>query len=144
VADLEEKYRPALEGELDAGEALSGLLIASQQKGLFKGGAAVIGVTDRRLLLCELDRRGNPEGSVRSILPEDLVGAKAGDAGGGWPTVGAAILDGTAVRLELRLRDGERLKLMLMRGEGPLGGLGGGEAQRRGVEALGAWFRSLD
>lgn len=34
----------------------------------------------------------------------------------------------------------EKLKLMLMRGTGPLGGLGGGETQREGVEALAGWF----
>jgi hypothetical protein len=28
----------------------------------------------------------------------------------------------------------------MMRGTGPLGGLGGGEDQRSGCEALGAWF----
>lgn len=144
MADLESKYRPHLEGELEPGEALDGLLVASQQKGLFKGGAAVIGVTERRLLFCELDRRGTPSGAIRSIRPEDLVGVKAGDAGGGWPTIGAAIMDDAAARLELRLRDGERLRLMLMRGQGALGGLGGGEAQRNGVEALGAWFRGLE
>jgi hypothetical protein len=144
VADLESKYRPHLEGELEPGEALDGLLVASQQKGLFKGGAVVIGVTPGRLLLCELDRRGNPNGAIRSIRPGDLAGAKAGDAGGGWLTIGAEIMDRAAARLELRLRDGERLKLMLMRGSGPLGGLGGGEDQRSGVEALAGWFRRLD
>jgi hypothetical protein len=111
---------------------------------MFKGGAAAIAVTPTRLLFQELDRRGNPDGTPRSILPDDLAGAKAGDAGGGWPTIGAAIMDQTAARLELRLRDGEKLKLMLMRGEGMLGGLGGGEAQRQGVEALAGWFRDLE
>ena len=144
MADLESKYRPHLEGELEGGEALEGLLVASQQKGLLGGGAVAVGVTPGRLLFCELDRRGNPSGPIRSIRPGDLAGAKAGDAGGGWPTIGAAIMDGAATRLELRLRDGERLKLMVMRGSGPLGGLGGGEDQRRGVEALGGWFRRLD
>ncbi len=27
-----------------------------------------------------------------------------------------------------------------MRGTGPLGGLGGGDDQRQGVDAVGAWF----
>jgi hypothetical protein len=104
----------------------------------------VIGVTPQRLLFSELDRRGNPSAAVRSIRPEDLADAKAGDAGGGWPTIASAIMDGSAARLELRLRDGDRLKLMLMRGTGPLGGLGGGETQRGGVEALAGWLRRLD
>jgi hypothetical protein len=34
---------------------------------------------------------------------------------------------------------------MLMRGEGKLlGKLGGGEAQRQGLEALADWFRAFD
>jgi hypothetical protein len=31
----------------------------------------------------------------------------------------------------------------MMHGGGPLGGLGGGETQRQGVEALGAWFSAV-
>ena len=145
MADLDSKYRPQFDALLEPGETLGGLLIASQQKGMFKGGAAAIGVTGRRFLFCELDRRGNPQGAPRSILPADLIDADAGDAGGGWPTISSAIMDREAVRLTLRLRDGEKLKLMLMRGEGSaLGRLGGGEVQRQGVEALAAWFRRLD
>jgi hypothetical protein len=49
------------------------------------------------------------------------------------------------VRLEIKTTDGEKLKLMLMRGEGKiLGGLGGGETQREGLEALAEWFRTID
>jgi hypothetical protein len=51
-------------------------------------------------------------------------------------TVSAAVMDGAAVTLKLKTTDGEKLKLMLMHGSGPLGGLGGGETQREGVEAL--------
>ncbi len=121
------------------------MLIASQQKGLFKGGAAVIGVTAGRLLFQELDRRGNPSGSPRAILPDDVAGAKAGDASGGWFTTTSEILDRDAARLELKLRDGEKLKLMLMRGrDSALGRLGGGEAQAEGVAALAEWLRRLD
>ena len=46
--------------------------------------------------------------------------------------------------LKLRTTDGERLKLMLMRGTGPLGKLGGGEVQRQGLEALSAWFATAE
>jgi hypothetical protein len=49
------------------------------------------------------------------------------------------------VRLEIRTTAGEKLKLMLMRGQGKiLGGLGGGESQRQGLEALAGWFRAID
>ncbi len=56
--------------------------------------------------------------------------------------------------LEAQLEGGEELRgvcvasqqkgmLMLMRGEGKvLGGLGGGEAQRQGIEALAGWFQA--
>jgi hypothetical protein len=55
------------------------------------------------------------------------------------------VLDHAAVRLEIKTTDGEKLKLMLMRGEGKLlGGLGGGETQRQGVQALGDWFQAID
>src|ERR687887_123548 len=104
---------------------------------MFKGGAAAIGVTDRRLLIQSLDRRGNPDGDPLSIAPGDVASAKAGPAGGGWVNVDAIALDHAAVRLQITTAGGEKLKLMLMRGEGRiLGGLGGGESQRLGVQAL--------
>jgi hypothetical protein len=144
VAELDAKYRPHLEPALESGEELSGICVASQQKGLFKGGAVVIGTTDRRLLFQPLDRRGNPDGPVQPISPEQVAAAKAGPAGGGWINVDSAILDHAAVRLQIETTAGEKLKLMLMRGEGKLlGGLGGGETQRRGLEALASWFSRL-
>jgi hypothetical protein len=145
VADLESKYRPGLEANLAGGEELRGLCVASQQKGMFKGGASVIGTTDRRLLFQPLDRRGDPDGPTQSIMPDQIASAKAGPAGGGWINVDSAILDHAAVRLQIQTTDGEKLKLMLMRGEGKLlGGLGGGEAQRRGLDALAEWFRAIE
>jgi hypothetical protein len=145
VADLDSKYRPVLTELLDDGEELRGLCAASQQKSMFKGGAVAIGVTDRRLLIQPLDRRGDPDGPVESITPEQVASAKAGGAGGGWWSVTTGILDHAAVRLEIRTTDGEKLKLMMMRGEGKLlGGLGGGEPQRLGLEALAEWFRQIE
>lgn len=145
MADLDSKYRPHLTSQLEGGEELRGLCIGSQQKGLFRGGAAVIGVTDRRLMLQPLDRRGNAEGTAQSILPEQIASAKAGGAGDGWFTVSAGIMDHAAVQLQIRTTDGEKLKFTMMRGEGRmLGGLGGGEPQRRGEEALAEWFRGIE
>jgi hypothetical protein len=145
VADLDSKYRPLLESQLDGGEQLSGLCIASQQKGMFKGGAVVVGVADRRLLVQPLDRRGDPDGDPLAISPGEVASVKADGAGGGWINVSTMILDHAAVRLEIRTVSGEKLKLMLMRGEGRiLGGLGGGEPQRQGLEALAGWFRAND
>ena len=145
MADLDSTYRAHLGSQLGGGEELLGICVASQQKGLFKGGAVAIGVTDRRLLVQPLDRRGDPDGAAEPIAPEQVESAKAGGAGGGWWTVTTGILDHTAVRLEIRKTDGEKLKVMLMRGEGKLfGKLGGGEPQRLGLEALAEWFRAID
>lgn len=144
MADLDTKYRPILEEELESGEELRGLCVASQQKSMFKGGAVAIGVTDRRLLVQPLNRRGDPDGAPDSIAPEQVASAKAGGAGGGWWSVTTGILDHAAIRLEIKKADGENLKVMLMRGEGKLlGGLGGGDAQRQGLEALAGWFQAI-
>jgi hypothetical protein len=141
---VDSKYRPGLEARLESGEELRGICVASQQKSLFKGGAAAIGVTDRRLLIQSLDRRGDPVGEPLSLTPEQIAEAKAGPAGGEWLSVDAAILDHAAVRLQIKTTDGRKLKLMLMRGEGRmLGKLGGGETQRGGLEALAEWFSRL-
>jgi hypothetical protein len=99
-----------------------------------------IGVTDRRLIVQGLNRKFEPDGDPISLPPERIAEASAQGAGGGWPEIGAAIMDKAAVTLKLKTTDGEKLKLMMMRGTGPLGGLGGGEDQRSGFEALGAWF----
>lgn len=84
----------------------------------------------------KLERDAEPT----SLPPERIASADTEGAGGGWAEIGAAIMDEAAVTLRLRTTDGERLKLTMMRGTGPLGGLGGGEDQRSGIEALSAWF----
>jgi hypothetical protein len=145
VVDLDSKYRPVFADQLEADEELRGVCVASQQKSMFKGGVVAIGVTDSRLLVQPLDRRGEPDGPCQSIAPEQIASAKAGPAGGGWINVDTAILDHAAVRLQIQTTDGEKLKLMLMRGEGKLlGGLGGGESQRQGLDALAEWFGAID
>jgi hypothetical protein len=92
-----------------------------------------------------LDRKIEPKGDPISIAPEQIADAKAGGAGGGWAEPGAAIMDKAAAQLRLRTTDGQKLKLLMMRGTGPgpLGDLGGGEPQRQGIEALAAWFAGL-
>jgi hypothetical protein len=139
MTDLAEKLRPAVEPLLEPGEELRGVCLATQQS-TFKGWQVAIGTTDRRLILQKLNRKFQPDGDAISIPPERLADASADGAGGGWPQISAAIMDGAAVTLKLRTTDGEKLKLMMMRGEGMLGGLGGGETQRQGVQALGGWF----
>ena len=97
-------------------------------------------VTDRRLVVQGMSRRFEPDGEPLSLPPESIAEAKAEGGGGGWMDLGAAVMDRASVALKIRTIGGEKLKLMMMRAEGPLGGLGGGETQRQGIEALGAWF----
>lgn len=137
VADFESKHRPVLERLLEPGETLDGVCAAAQQQGLFRGRAVAIGVTPGRLILQPLDRRGDASGDATSLDPADIASADAGGVSGGWPSVGAAVMDRAAVKLTIKTTAGEKLKLMMMRGDGRLGG---GEGQQRGVAALAAWF----
>ncbi len=139
MSDFSSVMRPHLERALDAGETLEGLCAAAQQSA-FKGRALAIGVTDRRLLLAPMDRRGRPTEEVISILPEQIASAKARGAGGGWASVVPEVMSSAAITLQLKTTDGEKYKLNLMRGTGIFGKLGGGEDQQQGIDALGGWF----
>ena len=138
AADFDAIARPHIEALLEPGERIEGILAATIQK-TFSGGLYALVVTDRRLILQRMKGR-RASGEPVSIRPEQLVEADVDGAGGGWWTAPAAILDAAAVQLTLRTADGTQRKLKMMRGDGPLGGLGGGEEQRSGLEALGAWF----
>ena len=139
-AKIGEHYGDQVDALLEEGEALAGFSVASEQQSVFKGRAVLLVVTDRRLLVQGLDRRGNPSGEPISMPPAEIESAKADGAGGGWPELTAALMDGSAIKLKIRLRSGAKHQFMLMRGTGPLGGLGGGETQRQGVEALASFF----
>ena len=115
-------------------------MCVASQVGLFKGRQVAIVVTPERLVVQGMTRRFEPDGEPIALTPGTIADAKAEGAGGGWADLGAAIMDKAAVTLKLKTTDGQKLKLMMMRGTGPLGGLGGGEVQRQGVEALGHWF----
>jgi hypothetical protein len=139
VADLGEKLRPVVESVLGPDEQPLGCCLATQQS-LFKGRMVAIVVAERRLVVQAMTRRFEADGEPLSLPPERIAAVQVDGGGGGWPEVGAAIMDRVSVALKLRTTDGEKLKLMMMRGDGPLGGLGGGETQRQGVRALGEWF----
>ena len=139
MADFAATMRPHVEGALEPGEALEGICAGAQQS-TFRGNALALAVTDRRLLLVPLDRKGRPSGEVISIAPEQIASVKARGAGGGWVNVAPAVLDAAAVMLDLRTTSGDRYKLNMMRGTGLFGKAGGGEGQREGMEALGRWF----
>lgn len=144
MSKFHDKARPHVEAVLEPDEELRGFVAATQQS-LFKGRLVALGVTDRRLIVVPLNRRIEPDGDPISITPERIADAKAGGAGGGWAEPGSAIMDKAAAELKLKTTDGEKLKLMMMRGTGPgpLGELGGGEAQADGMTALADWFSSL-
>lgn len=139
MGELGDKLRGAVEPALEPGEELRGVCVTTQTS-LFKGRMVALATTDRRLIAQGMTRKFEPDGDPISLPPERIANADAEGAGGGWPNIGAAIMDGAAVTLKLKTTDGEKLKLTMMRGTGPLGGLGGGEDQREGVEALGQWF----
>jgi hypothetical protein len=139
VDELETRLREAVQPLLDAGEELRGVCVGTRV-GLFRGRMVALAATDRRLLIQGLTRRFARHGEAISIPPERLADASAEGAGGGWPELGAAVMDRAAVTLKLRTTDGERIKLTLMRGSGPLGELGGGQAQRQGIEAVAGFF----
>jgi hypothetical protein len=141
MTDFASTHRPHLEAQLDPDERLLGVCAATQHS-TFSGKAVAIGVTDRRLLLQSLDRRGRPSGDAETIAPEEISSARAGDAGGMSPSV--AVMESSAATLVIRTTDGRKRKLTMMRGTGLLGGLGGGEGQRAGVQALADWFRGLE
>jgi hypothetical protein len=137
--ELEADLRGAIEPSLVEGETLEGVCVATQV-GLFKGRMVALAATDQRLLVQPMTRRFEPDGAPISIAPEELASASAEGAGGGWADLGAAVMDRAAVTLKVRTTAGEKLKLTLMRGTGPLGRLGGGESQRLGLEAVGRFF----
>jgi hypothetical protein len=139
MADLGDKLKPVAEAVLEPGEELRGCCVATQQSA-FKGRMVALIVTTQRLIVQGMNRKFEPDGEPLSLPPEHIAEAKVEGGGGGWIEVGAAIMDQVSVTLRIRTSDGRKLKLILMRGEGLLGGLGGGETQRQGLDAVGNWF----
>jgi hypothetical protein len=141
MSEFQDRVRPTLESTLDSGEQLLGICAATQQSA-FKGKLIALGITDRRLILQPMTRKFEADGPAASILPEQIASAEAEGVSGGWWTPTSGIMDKAALTLKLKTTDGEKRKLMMMRGEGPgpLGKLAGGEGQQQGVEALAAWF----
>lgn len=136
---LEAKLRPVIEALLEPGEELRGVCVGAES-GMFKGRQVAVGTTDRRLIVQGMSRKFAAEGEPLLLSAERIAEVSVDGAGGGWIEVGPAILDATAVTLKLRTVDGEKAKINMMKGTGMLGGLGGGEVQREGLEALAAWF----
>jgi hypothetical protein len=139
MADLGEKLEPIAGELLEPGEELRGCCVASQQS-TFKGRMVAIAVTDGRFVIQGLSRKFEADGEPLSLTPERIAKAKIEGGGGGWMELENIVMDQVSVTLKIRTTDGQKLKLMMMLGEGILGGLGGGEVQRQGLQALGHWF----
>ena len=138
MADIGEKLRPVLAPLLEDGEALEGMCVGSQS-GFLSSKFVVIGVTARRLIVQETDRKQRPKGVPTIVDAADFAGSK--ESGFGTNPVTSSIMEKTSIKLTLKTAAGEKLKLMMAKGGGPLGGLMGGPTQEQGVEALQAWLQ---
>ena len=139
--DPAEVVLPVLTAQLADGEELRGWCLATEQSA-FSGHTTVVGVTDQRLLVQAVDRKFRPKDDLLAIRPDELASASADGAGRGWWTATEAIMDASALVLKLETTSGAKRKLTMMRGDGMFGKLGGGEAQRQGIEALAEWLRA--
>jgi hypothetical protein len=137
VADIGEKLGPVVQALLEPGEMLEGMCVGSRST-LMSSKFVVIAATDRRLIVQETDRKQRPKGEPVSVAPDELAGSKAGGFGYGDPQ--SSIMNSTSMKLTVKTKSGEKLKLMMAKGGGPLGGLMGGETQERGVQAVNAWL----
>jgi hypothetical protein len=137
VADIEEKLRPVLEPLLEEGETLEGMVVGSQS-GFMSSKFVVVGITANRLIVQETDRKQNAKGEPTIVGAQDLAGSKRG--GFGMGDLQSSIMNATSIRLTVKTASGQKLKLMMAKGGGPLGRLMGGETQEQGVKALQAWL----
>jgi hypothetical protein len=143
MSDFEAMLRPFAETVLEPGEEMLGTCIASQQT-TFRGWMVAIVVTDRHLVLQRLKKSKQLEadGEPLRLAASDIASAKTGSTGDEFANPTIAVVDALAVTLRLRTTDGQKLKLMIMRGgDGAIARMGGGQTQSEGVEALGHWFQ---
>ena len=100
-------------------------------------------VTADRLIVQRLAKSKQlaADGEPLVLTPETIASARAGAGGAFGATPSSEIMDRQTVQLKLKTTGGEKLKLMMMRGEGAVfERLGGGEVQAEGVHAVGEWF----
>jgi hypothetical protein len=137
VADIGEKIGPLVESLLEPGETLEGMCVGSRS-GFMSSKFVVIAVTDRRLIVQESDRKQGAKGEPLSVTPDQV--AKSGTGGFGLDDAQSAIMNATSMRINFKTTDGEKVKLAVGKGSGPLGGLMGGPTQENGVKAVNAWL----
>jgi hypothetical protein len=113
-------------------------MVVGSRSGFMSSKFVVVGVTPTRLLIQETDRKQNPKGEPTIVGSSDLAGSKTG--GFGMGDVTDSIMNATSIKVTVKTASGEKIKLMMAKGGGPLGKLMGGETQEQGVKALQAWL----
>ena len=139
MPDIGERIAPVIEPLLEPGETLEGMCVGTRS-GFMSGKFVVIAATDRRLIVCEADRKQRPKGEPVSIVAGEVASSSVGGAGGLGVELDDLIIDKAALTLKIKTTGGEKLKLMVAKGGGPLGGLAGGPTQENGVRAVAEWL----
>jgi hypothetical protein len=140
MADIAEKIGPIVEGLVAESEKLEGYCVGSRQ-GLMSGKFVTVVVTDGRVIVQETDRKAQrPKGEGLALTPELIEKARVGGAGGWGGDIQASIMNKTSLAITIRTTAGEKVKLMVGKATGPLGGLMGGDTQENGVNALVGWL----
>ena len=139
MGDIGEKIAPVIEPLLEPGERLEGMCVGSQS-GFLSGKFVVIAATDKRLIVQETDRKQRPKGPPVSIGTREVASSSVGGGGGWGGDLESSIMNKTSLALKVKTTTGEKLKLMVGRGGGPLGGLMGGPTQESGVRAVTEWL----
>lgn len=134
-----EKLSPIIDPLIEAGETLEGMCFGSRA-GFMSGKFVSIAATDRRLIVQETTRKQEPKGEPLSLTPEQIASAKIGGAGGWGGDIQSSIMNKTSLAITVKTTEGEKVKLMVGKGGGPLGGLMGGATQENGVKAVCAWL----
>lgn len=116
-SDFQQKLDGHLKSLLEPGESLMGVSAASQQKGIFSGGVVALGVTEHRLIIQPLDRRGREiKGEATSFTRDQLGKVKVRRAGGAWDSPADMVMSAVAITIKLKTTDGEKFQFSLMDG----------------------------
>ena len=134
-----DKLTAIFDGLIEPGETVEGMCFGSRS-GFMSGKFVSIATTDRRVIVQETSRKHEPVGEPLSLTPERIASAKIGGAGGFGGDVQSTIMNKTSLAITIKTTDGEKVKLMVGRATGPLGGLMGGPTQATGVSALGTFL----
>lgn len=134
--DFDRIHGDRLRSLLDPGEQLLGVAAANWQRSMFKQTVSALGITRDRLVIQPLDRKGNFCGEAPVFIRRDVITRGSYGGGGGGDSPSSWIMDASSIEVKLKTRGGGKYRLLLMTGEGILGGLSGGPSQRNGAEAL--------